>query len=327
LVLLLSITGCGEVGSGEGPDAGDSMTSAESSVGDTSLEDADSTAESAVDTSVDAPCPSTASAYAARFAAAICEPLDSCCKTAALPNDVDKCKATATARLLVAWDPALCSGAKFDDSQFDECVTRLRAYTATCRDEWDVYRATFEFCYRALSGPGKPGESCKTQFDCAQPSAPGYTSCASHVSASGTVSMCTEYDFVGEGADCGGGFEPVVKDCEPGVGLYCDGHCKKLPTDGQSCAVAACAKGLVCNAAKTCVMPAADGAACTTATPCSVDSLCTSGICKALGDVGQPCTADSDCKSTLGGCRSAKCAPGSFGGTSLIGSTTGPCIP
>ncbi|MGZ3455591.1 MAG: EB domain-containing protein [Polyangiales bacterium] len=327
--------GCGStVDDPASGDAHDGAVKAEGGTADaTDTTDADLAegGEAAIpDAEVDTkPCPSTMGALVDRVADAVCAPLDDCCKKGGFPNDVAKCRAQTKTFLLPLFDHAACGGSVVDPPSLDACVTALHDFAAACRDRWDVYDDVTAACDHAMTGTKKPGESCKSVPDCEQPASPNYTTCLTYTNKAGkTVSMCEERDLGGVGAACGDWpDDPVVAhDCDPKKGAVCkDKTCVAYPVAGQPCVGLDCAEGLVCNSAKTCVTPVADGDDCSPSTSCGADSACVSGKCHRRADVGEPCSADSDCLVGTKGCVGGKCAPNNFIASVYAGSGT--CTP
>jgi len=143
-------------------------------------------------------------------------------------------------------------------------------------------------CERSLAAPGASLSQAKLD------------ACLAAVNSMGCETffadnLPAECDLAGtlvDGAPCGDGAQCQSSFCAGGGDFSC-GTCALRPQAGQPCAGGKCDRGLVCNDADTCVVPAGAGDACTAATPCASLLSCVgtggTGICANAAAVGEPC--------------------------------------
>jgi hypothetical protein len=73
------------------------------------------------------------------------------------------------------------------------------------------------------------------------------------------------------------------------------GACAPAPVAGQACTLGACARGLACNGAGTCVKPGSLGDACGANEPCARLTFCSDGRCVVRRRTGEGCAGFGQC--------------------------------
>lgn len=149
----------------------------------------------------------------------------------------------------------------------------------------------------STKGPGfvvkdSEAHACRTAVDAAPCSA---------IQSSG-IAECDFRGTLADGAACASDSQCSSGACYVEHKTAC-GKCAARVAEGADCTRAQCEPGLVCNAAKRCVLLPTEGTACDGLTPCATSLSCIGGVCTKELALGAPCEAGAGkvpCDSSAG---------------------------
>jgi hypothetical protein len=264
-------------------------------------------------------------------AAAICDGLGSCCRSAGFPFDDAACRNQWVTGM--SSEAPTSTAVSYDANVAGECVASLRPYVAACGT---APTPTTDACARIYVGTKPEGAACQSDEECARP-AQGFAYCNDGAITSadagtsstpvcvvegpevhGTVgqgcSMTCTTDGSGESCGASGSFgsadggsptpTPGVA-CFTNDGVYCSPSytCQRMAEVGGACDLGGCVRGAYCDStSRVCVALGQPGAACSGQT-CVDTAFCgTAGVCEAKKANGEPCSVDTMYSECLGYC-------------------------
>jgi hypothetical protein len=239
--------------------------------------------------------PAGLSGYSEAYAAAYCKKSTECCKAAGKDSSETNCQ-----NFFKAFGARSSSG-NYDAASGEQCLKELES--ASC----DTY-LSITACDRAVTGNGKPGDSCSDNSDCGFPAEALRAGCVFRSTTDGNGSTSKKFCFVElapeEGKPCNTD-GPTNHLCDREHGFACeDKVCKKLPELGAECeSFAGCTKGARCEANKCVALPGA-GEDCNSFDGCADGLGCIKGKCGAKKAVGEACSDSAECP---GSCNNGKC--------------------
>jgi hypothetical protein len=251
--------------------------------------------------------------FAARFAAALCDNVRSCCDAAGKGFNQQQCESNVGLGLVSERQTAQHYALRYDPDAAAACVKAVGALTRSCRAfKLDDPRATK--CDRVYRGSLSAGATCETDLQCA-PVAGARTECRSLSGANGRICTLTDLGLHARCTPAGAG-EPETRRCAFGKDLICDPDsrvCESGPAAGQPCVQGRCGAGDFCERTSSVCMPyPGPGSPCLdqsqASMQCAIGAFCDGTMCKQSGGVGgQPCESDDEC--STGYCSAYACAP------------------
>jgi hypothetical protein len=254
---------------------------------------------------------------AARYAAALCDGLPSCCSEAGYTYDRAGCISTLTA-LLDSTLPAE-GEADYDGAAAARCEAEARK--TSCKGSGGVITS----CRDVFEGRTPIGGPCESSNVCAIPEGAFDVTCRQD-GASTTGRCVAEYRRSAGGSctqtctetsgatSCSSSGSTSAGDeiglCYTNDGLVCDpsGQCVPTPGTGDPCVFGGCGPGNYCpSATGQCAEQLPVDAACTSSDSCR-DGYCdtTSRVCKPYVALGGACTAFNECGPDAR-CSNSKC--------------------
>lgn len=244
----------------------------------------------------------------------ICAGLDDCCKAAGKPNNVSSC---------VAFYTAFTGGKAADPAKSQVCINQIKAARAAgtfCSREADDSACEEVFSDSSTSGTKQPGEPCSESSECAKVEGASRVYCSTTFTSgpdgSKQEQFCQASQVKKEGEDCQGAPKGYSWECDEKAGAFCDfasGKCMMPAGEGAACSTSnygSCTKGLYCsskNGSSVCTPRQAAGAACqqydrscAEGTYCSTQQVCETQIAD-----GAACTSNDSCLS--GFCTNGAC--------------------
>lgn len=257
------------------------------------------------------------------FASSYCDLLKPCCASAGLRTDGAQCR-----QLISAF------GSNYNSTAGDQCLAALRAASQQadyCSGGFNV--PACDSAFGTKRGSKKPGESCKSDSDCAAASE-GEVTCRSASFGQSNDETC-RLEIVGKQGDmpCVGTVEGDVTSytssdevtrgylCKVANGVWCDSNtkaCAAIPRVGEACASSfasyGCTEDARCDTTiGKCVARTPLGSMCSgTRDECAQGAYCdgASTKCTATRSIGTACSEDDQCAS--GNCADGKCANDGF---------------
>jgi hypothetical protein len=221
--------------------------------------------------------------------AALCDGLGRCCSDAGLPHNPEACRRYIAEQVRYNFPPQHRDRFEYDPVKAGECVALARRTTETC-----LSTSLFDIlCFEAYAGKTQPGEVCIHHMECAVPPG-GKASCDT---LGGAEMQCRSQPRGAAGDRCNGNCtegpeqtgcggeirysDPVVANCYPTDGLYCDdGFCRRLVPLGESCDIYdVCELGAQCE--------------------CEGASPCATSRCAPKRAIGDACVRDENCRDGL----------------------------
>jgi hypothetical protein len=213
--------------------------------------------------------------------------VERCCEEAGA-RGVDRSYMDAIRRGLSEDRPARESGARYDPEAAAQCLAALADWV--CLDQKEPGPVVVNSpCGRIYQrGDRALGESCESDYDCAEPDGTTTTCGVSDVTSEGLVYACQVLDVVREGEPC--------ESPEPLLALYCQwpllchpetARCVALAERGEECITGSawgdtCATGSVCDrlGSATCIEPIAKGEPCEDDGELCESLACADGLCR-----------------------------------------------
>lgn len=197
---------------------------------------------------------------------------------------VSHCSA-ASANACVAKQQSFCEtlvpASKYSEQGALDCLDAVgKAYedTVLTADERDTVLHLAAPCDKVLSGPGNEGDTCTVESDCDTNT--GLTCVKKSPTGKG---YCYVPKIVGGGLDCSADSDV----CD--TGFYCssDSHCISANTSGETCSAdVPCDPGSRCLTTSGAALGSSDGGS-------------DSGTCQARSALGEACSTDDDCASSI----------------------------
>jgi hypothetical protein len=266
---------------------------------------------------------------------AACGNVGKCCTDWGFKYDAAKCAERLKADVQQSVNNATAAtGVVYNPNKAGECVSAYKAIATAC-SVTDAQMTSWKLaCNSIWTGTRANGEPCKDDFECAG-AENGTATCATLHSLDGGVSgscitVTSSNPHGTKGAPCAGtcrkeslgtvcsgssNSPPGASSCYVEDGLYCDESsswkCVELVAVGGSCKGGEfCVKEAYCNSG-TCAARIAVGGACASAgsNDCQDGVWCNAAtkLCEGAKDDKQPCTSNSECKSTR--CDNGICVP------------------
>lgn len=256
---------------------------------------------------------------AEKFADSWCGEVAKCCSQAGLPGDGKMCH---------QWMSFASAGGSYSSQGGEACLAEMRSEIGAGTFCTDLGLSACDSAFGSRSGSKKPGETCKSDGDCA-PSSEGTVVCASLYVDSVFIDKC-QVRMPGKAGDtpCVGTQDGAVfmssstSDATdvPPRGFVCDlasgvqcksGSCVALGAVGATCSYTSdCVRSAFCDYAKDlCTARVAAGATCTgsDSAECVDGAYCptSSKQCTAKAANGASCTTSSMCLSDY--CSNSTC--------------------